>query len=168
MSAVRKLAEYYESDAAEFQFGTADEDSNGSADTTVEKLRKPVKLNLKLIPGGKVSRVAGLKSPLRSGSPIAFIVACGTVLVLSLAAVLVLNTAVVNRSYAMARLQSEVQVVSQDVQSKQDQLRRAQAELPRRAAELGMVGIDAVEVINVSKYAAEIANVVTGSTGVRG
>ena len=129
------------------------------------RLKPPV--DLRVIEGGKRSRATGLRSPLRGGSPILFVVACGSVLLVSLVAVLVLNTSIVRRSYDMARLQTKVQAVSQDVQSKQDQLRRAQAQLPKKAAELGMVGIDAAEVINVEKYAAQIANVVIGTTGVR-
>jgi len=147
MSAVRKLTSFAQ-DSDHIRFGALPE--------------------LKVLRGGKTSRVAGLKSPLRGGSALGFIVVCGLVLIMALAGVLVLNTAVVNRSYEMARLQTKVQVLSQDVQSKQDQIRRAQAQLPQRASELGMVGIDSVEVVDVSKYAAKIANVMNGSTGARG
>jgi len=124
--------------------------------------------NLVVLAGGKVNQITGFHARLRGSSPIVFVTCCGVFLVLALATVLVLNTSVVNRSYEMARLQTKVQIVEQDVQTKQEQIRRAQASLPAKAQELGMVPIETMDILDVSKYAAEIANQMTGDVGARG
>jgi len=139
-----------------------------AADFENWEAKLPTRPNLALIAGGKFNQVAGLRVPLHGSSPVAFVTICGAFLIMALAAVLVLNTAVVNRSYEMARLQNKVQVVNQDVQSKQEQLRRAQASLPAQAHELGMVAVDTLQIVDVSKYAAEIANQMLGDVGARG
>lgn len=97
-----------------------------------------------------------------------FVTICGVFLVLALAVVLMLNTIVVNRSYEMARLQTKVQIVNQDVQTKQEQLRRTQASLPALAKELGLVAVDTIQILDVSRYAAEISNQMLGAIGARG
>jgi len=124
--------------------------------------------NLTVVSGGKSIPFSALKLPMRIGSPMMFVTVCGLILIFTLATVLILNTFVVNRSYEMARLQTKFQVVNQDVQTKQEQLRRAQAELPARAAALGMVPVDTPEIIDATKYAAEIANQMLGAAGPRG
>jgi hypothetical protein len=58
-------------------------------------------------------------------------------------------------------------VVNQDVQTKHDQLRRTQAELPQRAADLGLIPAAGSEVINISRYAAEIVGHLVGEIGTR-
>jgi hypothetical protein len=68
-----------------------------------------------------------------------FLAICGGLLAVALLLALVLNTTMARGSYEQARLQRDVAQVAQDVQSKQAELRAAEASLPDRARDLGMV-----------------------------
>jgi hypothetical protein len=123
---------------------------------------------LRAIQGGKGTRVAAVRSPLKARASFGFLFLCAAVLVASLVVVLVLNTNVINGSYESARLQTQIRQVDQDIQTKQEMLRRTQASLPTKAAELGLVPAENAEVINITSYVAGVLGEVIGGATARG
>jgi len=122
---------------------------------------------LRAIEGGRNARVAAVKSPLQAKAPFRFLVLCGLLLTASLVVVLVLNTNVINGAYESAQLQKQIRQVEQDIQVKQEQLRRTRAELPNRAAELGLVPAANAEVLNITPYVARVTQQVVGGATAR-
>jgi len=123
---------------------------------------------LRALAGGKGKRTAALHSPLKAKTSFGFFLLCGVVLISSLVVVLVLNTNVINGSFESARLQSQIRQVEQDIQTKQEMLRRAEANLPNKAAELGLEPAANPEVINITKYVASISGEFIGGVAARG
>jgi hypothetical protein len=80
-----------------------------------------------------------VRAPLHSKSRVPFLVLCATLMVVSLVAVLVLNTTLARGSYEMSALQGEVAQTAQDVQGLQEDLSAAETSLPSKARSLGMV-----------------------------
>ncbi|MFD2796051.1 hypothetical protein ACFS27_21000 [Promicromonospora vindobonensis] len=85
------------------------------------------------------SRLDVVRAPLHSKSRVPFLVLCATLMVVSLVAVLVLNTTLARGSYEMSELQGEVAQTAQDVQGLQEDLSAAETSLPAKARSLGMV-----------------------------
>ncbi|AEG44052.1 hypothetical protein [Isoptericola variabilis] len=103
---------------------------------------RPRRAPLTALPGGAAERGRRLdvvRAPLQSASGVPFYVLCASILAAALLAALLLNTTMARGSYEMARLQKEVGQVAQDVQERQAELRAAQASLPQRAQQMGMV-----------------------------
>ncbi|MFI9488314.1 hypothetical protein ACIG47_18155 [Promicromonospora sp. NPDC052451] len=97
---------------------------------------------LTAISGGAAQRGRRLdivRAPLHAKSRVPFFVLCATLMIVSLVAVLVLNTTLARGSYEMAQLQSDVAQTAQDVQGLQEDLRAAETGLPDKARSLGMV-----------------------------
>lgn len=88
--------------------------------------------------GGHRDRLAVVRAPLRARSAAPFALMCGALLAGALVCVLLLNTRLVHGSYELARLQRDSARAAQDVQMLHEQVRAAQANLPLRAAALGM------------------------------
>ncbi|WP_129783297.1 hypothetical protein [Promicromonospora panici] len=89
--------------------------------------------------GQRGRRLDVVRAPLHSKSRVPFLVLCATLMIVSLVAVLVLNTTLARGSYEMSQLQGEVAQTAQDVQGLQEDLSAAQTDLPARARSLGMV-----------------------------
>jgi len=89
-------------------------------------------------------------APLRARSSIPFALLCAAILVGSLVGVLLVNTRMVNGSYDLSRLQREAARAAQDVQMLHEQVRSAQANLPKAAAEIGMVPAEQPTPLDVS------------------
>ena len=126
---------------------------------------------LTALAGGKGDfrgKVAAIKSPLVAKSAFGMVFLCATALVIALVAVLVINTNVVNNSYDITRLNSELRITNQDIQTKRELLRRTEATLPARAAELGLEQVQGSRVINISRYVGELTNQIIGGVSVRG
>jgi hypothetical protein len=117
---------------------------------------------LRALEGGKNKRTATLTSPLRAKTSFGFFMMCAAILVSSLVVVLILNTNVINGSFESARLQKQIRQVEQDIQTKQEMLSRAEANLPNRAIELGLTPAANPEVINITPYVASISGEVIG------
>jgi len=133
------------------------------APTRVAPARLPSKPpQLRAIEGGRGARVAAVKLPSPAHSHFRFLFMCGLVLISSLIVVLVLNTNVINGAYEAASLQKQIRQVDQDIQVKQEQLRRTRANLPNKAAELGMIPATNPEVINITSYVAKVTEEVIG------
>ncbi|MFD2025411.1 hypothetical protein [Promicromonospora aerolata] len=96
---------------------------------------------LTAISGGAAQRgrLDVVRAPLHSKSRMPFLVLCATLMVVSLVAVLVLNTTLARGSYEMSELQGEVAQTAQDVQVLQEDLSAAETSLPEKARSLGMV-----------------------------
>lgn len=100
----------------------------------------PRRAPLSALPGGRSHRrLEAVRAPLQARSSMPFLAICGALLVVALLLALVLNTTMARGSYEQARLQRDAAQVAQDVQSKQAELRAAEASLPDRARDLGMV-----------------------------
>ena len=133
---------------------------------------KQAKPQLTAIQGGRAKGarpklVAAVRSPLAARSIYPLVVIWSVVVVGAIVLVQVLTTNGVNASYEQTALRAQIRQVNQDVQTKQEQLRREQASLPARAAELGLEPAKGAEVINISRAAAEIAGIATGGAGAR-
>jgi hypothetical protein len=113
------------------------------------------------------SRLASVKSPLKAKSQFGFLIICGAVLVAALISVLVLNTNVIKGSFELARLQTQIRQVDQDIQDRREQLSRAEASLSNRALELGLVPAANPEPINITNYVAAITGEVIGGATAR-
>jgi len=122
---------------------------------------------LRALEGGKNKRTATLSSPLKAKTTFGFFMFCAAVLVSSLVAVLILNTNVINGSFESARLQKQIRQVEQDIQTKQELLSRAEADLPNKAATLGLAPAANPEVINITSYVASISDQVIGGVAAR-
>ena len=85
------------------------------------------------------SRLDVVRAPLHAKSRVPFFVLCATLMVVSLVAVLVLNTTLARGSYEMSLLQGEVAQTAQDVQGLQEDLSATETDLPAKARSLGMV-----------------------------
>ena len=142
-----------------------------SADDAGIGLAARPETSLTALPGGRGDlrgKVAAIRSPLVSKSAFGLVFLSVTVLVISLVAVLVINTSVVNGSYEITRLNSALRVTNQDIQTKRELLRRTEATLPQRAAELGLEQVQGAQVINISRYVGELTNQITGGLAGRG
>jgi hypothetical protein len=129
-----------------------EEQSNRSA--AAAKRRRP---ELKAIPGGKTEgRFSIMRAPLNARSSVPFALLCAAALGAVLVSVLLLNTRMAHTSYELARLQSDLSHTVQDVQMLHEQLRAAQAALPARASELGMVPADEQVALDVSLAAQQV------------
>lgn len=84
-------------------------------------------------------RLDVVRAPLHAKSGVPFLVLCATLMVVSLVAVLVLNTTLARGSYEMSELQGDVAQTAQDVQVLQEDLSAAETSLPDKARGLGMV-----------------------------
>lgn len=104
------------------------------------------------------SRLDIVRAPLYSKSRVPFFALCATLMILSLVAVLVLNTTLARGSYEMAHLQGEVAQTAQDVQGLQEDLRAAERDLPAKARDLGMVPAE-----NPTMVSLRTGKVVTGT-----
>jgi uncharacterized protein (DUF3084 family) len=98
-----------------------------------------------------------VRAPLQARTATPFLVLCGALLAAALLTVLVLNTTMAYGSYEMARLQGQSNRLAQDIQSKQQSLRAAEADLERRATRLGMVKNEGTTMLDVSGAAAAAA-----------
>lgn len=97
---------------------------------------------LTAISGGAAERGRRLdvvRAPLHAKSRVPFLVLCATLMIVSLVAVLVLNTTLARGSYEMSKLQGEVAQTAQDVQGLQEDLSAAKTSLPDKAKSFGMV-----------------------------
>ena len=125
------------------------------------------------LPGGRSqptsagNRIAAIRSPLLAKSNFGLVFLAVTILLVSLAGVLMLNTNVVTGSYEVSSLQSQIRAINQDVQIKQEELRRTQATLPARANELGLQPAQGAQVINIARYVSELTEQVIGAQSVR-
>jgi outer membrane murein-binding lipoprotein Lpp len=114
---------------------------------------RPRRAPLTALPGGageRGRRLDVVRAPLQSASGIPFYVLCAAILAGALLAALLLNTTMARGSYEMARLQKEVGQVAQDVQDVEAQLRAAEASLPERARQMGMVPAENPTMISVA------------------
>ena len=84
-------------------------------------------------------RFEAVRAPLYARSSVPFLALCAVILTLALAVVLVLNTQMAYGAYEIARLGNRQTQAGQDVQVAVEELRLAQASLPARATEIGMV-----------------------------
>jgi uncharacterized protein (DUF3084 family) len=114
------------------------------------------------------SRVAARHVPFHPKTTLGFLCLCGVALIAALGVVLVLNTNVINGSYESLRLSTQLRHVRQDIQSKEDEIRRIQAELPRRANELGLVTTTGTQVVDITRYVAGLTDTFVGSMTTRG
>jgi len=131
-------------------------------------INTPKRPELRAIEGYKGVRETPLvKSPLKAKSAIGFLFICGTVLVTALVAVLVLNTNVINGSFELAKLQTQIRQIDQDIQDRREQLSRAEASLSDRALELGLIPAANPEPINITNYVAAITGEVIGGATAR-
>ncbi|WP_402467970.1 hypothetical protein [Isoptericola aurantiacus] len=119
----------------------------------------PRRAPLRALDGGAGRRFDSVRAPLQATSGVPFLMLCGLLLVGALLAALLLNTSMARGSYEMARLQREAGLVAQDVQEVQANLRSAEATLPDRAEDLGMVPAQEITLLSVADGA-----VVTGPT----
>jgi hypothetical protein len=107
---------------------------------------------LTAISGGGAQRGRRLdvvRAPLHSKSRVPFLVLCATLMIVSLVAVLVLNTTLARGSYEMSKLQGEVAQTAQDVQGLQEDLSAAETNLDDKARSLGMVPAENPTMISV-------------------
>jgi outer membrane murein-binding lipoprotein Lpp len=114
---------------------------------------RPRRAPLTALPGGageRGRRLDVVRAPLQSASGIPFYVLCAAILAGALLVALLLNTTMARGSYEMARLQKEVGQVAQDVQDVEAQLRAAEASLPDRARQMGMVPAENPTMISVA------------------
>ncbi|MDR7381396.1 hypothetical protein [Promicromonospora iranensis] len=89
--------------------------------------------------GQRSRRLDAVRAPLHAKSRVPFLMLCATLMIVSLVAVLVLNTTLARGSYEMSQLQGEVAQTAQDVQGLQEDLSAAETDLPEKARSLGMV-----------------------------
>ncbi|WP_369372012.1 hypothetical protein AB1046_01485 [Promicromonospora sp. Populi] len=97
--------------------------------------------------GGR--RLDAVRAPLHAKSRVPFFVLCATLMIVSLVAVLVLNTTLARGSYEMSRLQGEVAQTAQDVQGLREDLSAAETGLDDKARGLGMVPAENPTMISV-------------------
>jgi hypothetical protein len=114
---------------------------------------RPRRATLTALPGGAAEqrrRLDAVRAPLQATSSLPFLALCAAILFGALLVALLLNTTMARGSYEMARLQREVGQVAQDVQTKQAELRAAEATLDDKARRLGMVPAENPTLISVA------------------
>ena len=95
-------------------------------------------------------RFEAVRAPLYARSSVPFLALCAVILTAAMAMVLVLNTQMAYGAYEIARLGIRQTQASQDVQVAVEELRLAQASLPARAAEIGMVPAHSPQALDIT------------------
>ena len=117
-----------------------------------DELPRTRRAPLTAISGGAAQRGRRLdvvRAPLHAKSRVPFLVLCATLMVVSLVAVLVLNTTLARGSYEMSQLRNEVAQTAQDVQVLRADLSAAETSLPDKAQGLGMVPAENPTMVSV-------------------
>lgn len=99
--------------------------------------------------GQRGRRLDAVRAPLHAKSRVPFLVLCATLMIVSLVAVLVLNTTLARGSYEMSKLQGDVAQTAQDVQGLREDLSAAETDLPAKARSLGMVPAENPTMVSV-------------------